>query len=53
MQRHLVRAGFPLEKIDGIIGPNTIDAIWGFQNAIGVTPDGFPSQTLLAHLRKR
>ncbi|HKL54492.1 MAG: lytic murein transglycosylase [Roseovarius sp.] len=53
MQRRLVRAGFALEKIDGIIGPNTIDAIRGFQNAIGVTPDGYPSQTLLAQLRKR
>ncbi|WP_294610846.1 lytic murein transglycosylase [Roseovarius sp.] len=52
MQRRLQRKGFGIEKIDGIIGPNTIDAIRGFQKSVGSTPDGFPSQELLAQLKR-
>lgn len=52
MQRRLMRKGFKLEKIDGIIGPNTINMIRSFQLSIGVTPDGFPSQKLLKLLGK-
>ncbi len=51
LQRKLRRAGFPLEKIDGIIGPNTIDAIRAYQRSVGVTPDGYPSVDLLKRLR--
>lgn len=51
MQRRLRRKGFALEKIDGIIGPNTINAIRSYQKSVGVTPDGYPSQTLLKQLR--
>jgi len=53
MQRRLTRKGFRLEKIDGIIGPNTVDAIRAFQQSVGVTPDGYPSQTLLTLLKRR
>lgn len=51
MQRRLTRLGFLDDKVDGIIGPNTIDAIRAYQESIGVTPDGYPSQTLLKQLR--
>ena len=51
MQRILKRKGFLDDKIDGIIGPNTINAIRAFQTSIGVTPDGYPSQAVLEQLR--
>ncbi|WP_417274087.1 lytic murein transglycosylase [Celeribacter halophilus] len=51
MQRILKRKGFLDDKVDGIIGPNTTNAIRAFQTSIGVTPDGYPSQTLLKQLR--
>ncbi|WP_135504081.1 lytic murein transglycosylase [Roseovarius aestuariivivens] len=53
IQRRLKRKGYPLEKIDGIIGPNTQRSIMGFQQSIGVKPDGYPSRTLLNQLRQR
>ena len=53
MQRRLIRKGFDLEKVDGIIGPNTINAIRAFQQSVGVTPDGYPSQDLLKLLKQR
>jgi len=53
MQRLLKRKGFKVEKIDGIVGPNTIAAIRAYQVSVGVTPDGFASTDLLARLRKR
>ncbi|SLN75661.1 Membrane-bound lytic murein transglycosylase B precursor [Roseovarius gaetbuli] len=52
MQRRLQRKGFGVEKIDGIIGPNTVEAIRSFQKSVGATPDGFPSQELLALLKR-
>lgn len=52
MQRRLKRKGFDVEKIDGIIGPNTINAIRAFQNSVGATPDGFPSQDLMKLLKR-
>ncbi|GAA3859704.1 lytic murein transglycosylase [Celeribacter arenosi] len=51
MQRILTQKGFLDDKVDGIIGPNTINAIRDFQRSIGVTPDGYPSQKLLEQLR--
>lgn len=38
MQRILKRKGYLDDKVDGIIGPNTINAIRDFQRSIGVTP---------------
>lgn len=52
MQRRLIRKGFDLEKVDGIIGPNTINAIRAFQLSVGVTPDGYPSQKFLKLLKQ-
>lgn len=53
MQRLLRRKGFEMEKIDGIVGPNTIAAIRAFQTSIGVKADGFATTDLLTQLRKR
>jgi membrane-bound lytic murein transglycosylase B len=52
IQKRLKRKGYPLEKIDGIIGPNTRKSIMGFQQSIGVKPDGNPSAELLQQLRR-
>ena len=53
MQRILTRKGFLDDKIDGIIGPNTVNAIRSYQTSRGVTPDGYPSQDLLKLLKSR
>lgn len=53
LQRRLKRKGFDVEKIDGLIGPNTVGAIQAFQRSMGVKADGYPSQTVLGHLRRR
>jgi membrane-bound lytic murein transglycosylase B len=52
MQRRLKRKGFAVEKIDGIVGPNTVAAIRAFQRSVGAEEDGLPSQQLLALLRR-
>ncbi len=53
VQRLLKRKGYPLEKIDGIIGPNTSKSIRHFQQSVGVKVDGHPSKTLLKLLKSR
>lgn len=52
LQRRLTRAGFDTRKIDGKIGPLTINAVRDYQNSAGLTPDGYASLTLLKRLRK-
>ena len=52
IQKRLKRKGYPLEKIDGIIGPNTVKSIMGFQKSIGVKPTGYPSAELLQQLKR-
>ncbi|GAA6165408.1 lytic murein transglycosylase [Pelagimonas sp. KU-00592-HH] len=52
LQRRLTRAGFDTQKIDGKIGPLTINAVRSYQVAQGLTPDGYPSLTLLKRLRR-
>jgi len=51
LQRRLRRRGYDLEKIDGLIGPNTVAAIQAFQRAEGIEADGFASKDVLARLR--
>lgn len=53
MQRLLTRKGFDTDGDDGIIGPNTINAIRAFQEAAGATPDGYPSEGLMTLLKRR
>ncbi len=53
IQRLLKRRGYQLEKIDGIIGPNSSKAIRHFQQSVGVKPDGYASQEVLKLLKSR
>ena len=53
IQRRLKRKGFGVEKIDGMIGPNTVKAIRAFQQSKGLPADGYPSQQLLKALQGR
>ena len=51
MQRRLRRKGYALEKIDGLVGPNTVAAIRAYQRSEGLEADGYPSKAVLARLR--
>lgn len=51
LQRRLIAAGFDTQKIDGLIGPLTINAIRNYQLANGLTPDGYANVALLQRLR--
>jgi len=50
LQEGLDAIGFPTGGADGIIGPLTREAIRAFQQSQGMTPDGFPSATLLTRV---
>lgn len=52
LQRRLTAAGFDTEKIDGKIGPLTINAVRRFQQSIGWVPDGYASLRVLTRLRE-
>ncbi|MDF1802606.1 lytic murein transglycosylase [Thalassovita sp.] len=52
MQRRLTRKGFDTKGVDGKIGPLTVDAVRRFQRSKGLTPDGYPSLSLLRKLRR-
>ena len=47
----LTAQGFDTQKIDGKIGPLTINAVRAFQVARGLVPDGYASPRLLEQLR--
>ncbi len=51
MQRLLTAKGFDTKKIDGKIGPLTINAVRAFQASIGDIPDGYASLNILKKLR--
>ncbi|MEM9754438.1 MAG: lytic murein transglycosylase [Pseudomonadota bacterium] len=51
LQRLLTAAGFSPGRVDGIIGPNTIQAVREYQSAAGLVPDGYASLALLQRLR--
>lgn len=51
LQRRLTAAGFDTVKIDGKIGPLTIDAVRRYQKSIGLEPDGYASLAILKRLR--
>jgi len=51
LQERLTAAGFDTVKIDGRIGPLTINAIRNYQLANGLVPDGYASVRLLNRLR--
>jgi membrane-bound lytic murein transglycosylase B len=50
LQEGLDAIGYPTGGADGIIGPLTREAIRAFQQSQGMTPDGFPSATLLTRV---
>ena len=51
MQRLLTAQGFDTKKIDGKIGPLTINAVRQFQRSVGDVPDGYASLRILEKLR--
>ncbi len=51
MQRLLTARGFDTQGTDGIIGPNTTDAIRAFQASRGLPPDGYASHDVLERLK--
>ncbi|SHH65595.1 lytic murein transglycosylase [Marivita hallyeonensis] len=51
MQRLLTAKGFDTKKIDGKIGPLTINAVRQFQRSVGDVPDGYASLRILEKLR--
>lgn len=51
LQERLTGAGFDTQGADGLIGPNTTNAIRAYQRASGLDVDGFASLTLLESLR--
>ncbi len=51
LQRRLRAAGFDPQKLDGLIGPLTINAVRAYQKSRGLTPDGYASPALLTRLR--
>lgn len=51
MQRLLTSRGFNTKGVDGVIGPNTIQAIRNFQSNQGLVPDGYASYDILKRLK--
>ena len=51
LQERLTQAGFDTQGIDGLTGPNTVNAVRAFQLAQGFLPDGYPTLKLLEALR--
>ena len=51
LQRLLTARGFDTQGADGIIGPNTMDAIRAFQASRGLPPDGYASHEILERLK--
>ncbi len=52
LQEQLIRLGFDLGEVDGIIGEQTRQAIRAFQKSVGQVADGMDSQELLDILKK-
>jgi lytic murein transglycosylase len=49
MQKRLAAIGYPMDKIDGKVGPATRAALRGWQASVGLTADGYPT---LAQLKQ-
>lgn len=52
MQQRLTSKGFDTQKIDGKIGPLTINAVRNYQLSEGLRPDGYASPALVKRLRR-
>ena len=53
VQENLLRLGFKLGDIDGLLGQRTADAVQAFQTSLGITPTGRVSEELLLLLQAR
>jgi peptidoglycan lytic transglycosylase B len=53
LQQHLARSGYDVGEPDGRFGPRTRNALRQFQTAVGATPDGFATASILERLRSR
>ena len=53
LQQHLARSGYDVGEPDGRFGPRTRNALRAFQAAVGATPDGFATASILDRLRSR
>lgn len=51
LQSLLTDRGYDVGDVDGRIGPKTLAALRDFQKKTGLVPDGYPSETVLKHLR--
>lgn len=51
LQRGLTAAGHSTQGVDGLIGPNTVNAIRSYQLANGLIPDGYAAPALLERFR--
>lgn len=51
LQQRLMAAGYNTGSTDGVIGPDTMQAIRSYQVSNGMTPDGYASDALLQKLR--
>ncbi|GHB16620.1 lytic murein transglycosylase [Salinicola rhizosphaerae] len=50
LQQALNDNGFAVGTPDGLVGPNTRAGLRAYQRSIGVIPDGYPTQSLIARL---
>jgi membrane-bound lytic murein transglycosylase B len=53
LQRLLAAQGLYSGDDDGVVGPETRNAIKAFQRQVHLPPDGFPSPGLLERLRNK
>ena len=51
LQERLIARGHDTGSTDGVIGPDTINAIRAYQASEGLMPDGFATATLLQRMR--
>jgi membrane-bound lytic murein transglycosylase B len=51
LQEFLLHNGFNIGKVDGMIGPKTIEAIRSLQSKLGKIPDGFATKDFLKGLK--
>jgi membrane-bound lytic murein transglycosylase B len=51
LQERLTSLGFDTKGADGMIGPNSLNALRAFQTSRGMTPDAYPSLAMLEILR--
>ena len=51
LQEKLMARGYATGEADGVIGPDTTNAIRAYQRSVGMVPDGYASAELLRRLR--